>query len=130
MKLLGADGVEVPVWWGIVEKETMGEHNWSGYLALAKMIQETGLKIHVSLNFHASPAASILLPTWVSNIGKSNPDIYFADKEGRRSTEYLSLAVDDLPLLGGKSPLQVYEAFLRSFEASFRDLIGTTITVS
>lgn len=122
--------MEVPVWWGIVEKEKMGEQNWSGYFALAKMIQETGLKMHVSFNFHASPAASIPLPTWVSAIGKSNPDVYFTDKEGRRNMEYLSLAIDDLPLLGGKSPLQVYEAFLRSFEASFRDLICTTITVT
>ncbi|KAF5202551.1 Inactive beta-amylase, partial [Thalictrum thalictroides] len=29
LKLLGCEGVEVPVWWGIVEKEAMGEYEWS-----------------------------------------------------------------------------------------------------
>ncbi|KAJ8565956.1 hypothetical protein K7X08_008532 [Anisodus acutangulus] len=49
LKLLGVYGIELPVWWGVVEKETMGKYDWTGYLALAEMIQNLGLKLHVSL---------------------------------------------------------------------------------
>ncbi|KAI9122837.1 hypothetical protein K1719_005726 [Acacia pycnantha] len=39
LKLLGVEGVELPIWRGIVEKESMGKYEWSGYLAIAEMVQ-------------------------------------------------------------------------------------------
>lgn len=129
LKLLGVDGVELPVWWGIAEKEAMGKYEWSGYLALAEMVQKVGLKLHVSLCFHASQEPKIPLPKWVSRIGESQPDIFFRDRSGQSYKDCLSLAVDDLPVLDGKTPIQVYQEFCESFKASFSPFMGSTITV-
>ena len=38
-------------------------------------------------------------------------------------------STDELPVLVGKSPLEAYEAFFRSFADEFKDLLGSTITV-
>ncbi|XP_062176191.1 inactive beta-amylase 9 [Alnus glutinosa] len=128
LKLLGVEGVELPVWWGIVEKEAMGKYNWSGYLALAEMVQKVGLKLHVSLCFHASKQTKISLPDWVSRIGESQPGIFFTDRAGQHYKECLSLAVDDLPVLDGKTPIQVYHEFCENFKSSFSPFMGSTIT--
>ncbi|CAL5393172.1 unnamed protein product [Camellia sinensis] len=128
LKLLGVDGVELPVWWGIVEKEAMGKYEWSGYLALAEMVEKAGLKLHVSLCFHASGEAKIPLPKWVSRIGESEQSIFYTDRLGKQFRDCLSLAVDDLPVLDGKTPIQVYSEFCESFKSSFAPFLGSTIT--
>ncbi|KAL5701371.1 beta-amylase [Ranunculus cassubicifolius] len=128
LKLLGCEGVEIPVWWGIVEKEAMGKYEWSGYLALAKMVQNVGLKLRVSIAFHGSKDLKVPLPQWISKIGESQPDIFFTNKSGERYEECLSFGVDVHPVLHGKSPMQVYEGFLESFRSTFSDFIGSTIT--
>nr|POF05268.1 inactive beta-amylase 9 [Quercus suber] len=128
LKLLGVEGVELPVWWGTVEKEAMGKYEWSGYLALAEMVQNAGLKLHVSLCFHASKQHKLSLPEWVSRIGESEPGIFFTDRAGQQYKECLSLAVDDLPVLDGKTPVQVYHEFCESFKSSFSSFMGSTIT--
>ncbi|PON88248.1 Glycoside hydrolase [Trema orientale] len=127
LKLLGVEGVELPVWWGIVEKEAIGKYEWSGYLALAEMVQNAGLKLHVSLCFHASKQSNIPLPDWVSQIGESQPSIFFTDRSGQQYKECLSLAVDDLPVFHGKTPVQVYHDFCESFKSSFLSSMGSTI---
>ncbi|PIA61617.1 hypothetical protein AQUCO_00300854v1 [Aquilegia coerulea] len=126
LKLLGCEGVEVPVWWGIVEKEAMGKYEWSGYLALAKMVQDMGLKLRVSFCFHGSK--QVPLPLWISQIGEAQPDIFFSDRSGIRYKECLSFGVDDLPVLDGRSPIQVYQGFLESFKSNFSDFMGSIIT--
>lgn len=128
LKLLGIEGVEMAVWWGIAEKEAMGKYEWEGYLALAEMVENAGLKLHVSLCFHANEQPKIPLPVWVSHIGESEPGIFFADRSGHNFRECLSLAVDDLPVLGGKTPVRVYQEFCNSFKSSFSHLMGSTIT--
>jgi len=128
LKLLGVDGVELPVWWGIAEKQAMGKYDWTGYLALAEMVQKTGLKLHVSLCFHASNEPKIQLPEWVSQIGKSRPDIYFADRSGQPYKDCLSVSVDDLHVLEEKTPIEVYTGFCESFKSSFSAFMGSTIT--
>lgn len=129
LKLLGVEGVELPVWWGVAEKEAMGKYDWSGYLALAEMVQNAGLKLHVSLCFHANEQPKIPLPEWVSHIGESEPSIFYADRSGQHFQGCLSLAVDDLPVLNGKTPVQVYQEFCESFKSSFSHFMGSTITV-
>ncbi|KAA8548520.1 hypothetical protein F0562_000213 [Nyssa sinensis] len=128
LKLLGVDGVELPVWWGIAEKQSMGKYEWSGYLALAEMVQKLGLKLHVSLCFHASKDPKIQLPQWVSRIAESQPSLFFTDQSGQLYKECLSLAVDDLPVLDGKTPIQVYKEFCESFKSSFLSFMDSTIT--
>lgn len=127
LKLLGVEGVELPVWWGIVEQEAMGKYEWSGYLAVAEMVRNAGLKLHVSLCFHASKQPKIPLPAWVSQIGESEPSIFFTDRSGKCYKECLSLAVDELPVLNGKTPVQVYNDFCESFKSSFLSSMGSTI---
>lgn len=129
LKLLGVEGVELPVWWGIVEKDSMGEYDWSGYLAIAEMIQKVGLKLHVTLCFHGSKKPNISLPNWVSQIGESQSGIFFTDRSGQQYKECLSLAVDNLPVLNGKTPVQVYQSFCESFKSSFSPFMSSTITV-
>ncbi|KAM1281211.1 hypothetical protein FF1_022022 [Malus domestica] len=128
LKLLGVDGVELPVWWGVVEKEAMGKYEWSGYLAVAEMVQKAGLELHVSLCFHASKQPKIPLPAWVSRLGESQPGLFFKDRSGQLYKECLSLAVDELPVLNGKTPIQVYEDFCESFKSSLAPFLGSTIT--
>lgn len=128
LKLLGVEGVEMPVWWGIAEKEAMGKYDWAGYLSLAEMVQNAGLKLHVSLYFHANKQPKIPLPVWVSRIGESEPGIFYTDRTGHHYKDCLSLAVDDLPVLDGKTPVQVYQKFCESFKSSISRFMGSTIT--
>ncbi|KAJ6989513.1 inactive beta-amylase 9-like [Populus alba x Populus x berolinensis] len=92
------------------------------------MIQNAGLKLHVSLCFHGSKQPKIPLPEWVSRIGDSEPGIYHADRSGNHYRECLSLAVDEVPVLNGKTPVQVYQEFCESFKSSFSHFFGSTIT--
>ncbi|KAM5569086.1 inactive beta-amylase 9 [Rosa sericea] len=128
LKLLGVTGVELPVWWGIVEKEAMGKYEWSAYHSLVEMVKEAGLELHVSLCFHASKQPKISLPDWVSCLGESQPGMFFKDRSGQQYKECLSLAVDELPVLNGKTPIQVYHDFCENFKASFSPFLGSTIT--
>ncbi|XVF38633.1 hypothetical protein REPUB_Repub20aG0119100 [Reevesia pubescens] len=128
LKLLGVEGVELPVWWGVVENEAMGKYDWSGYLKVAEMVQKAGLKLHVSLCFHASREPKIPLPEWVMQIGESQSSIFFTDRSGQHYQECLSLAVDDRAVLNGKTPIQVYQDFCESFKSTFSSFIGSTIT--
>ncbi|XP_027368679.1 inactive beta-amylase 9-like [Abrus precatorius] len=127
LKLLGIEGVELPVWWGIVEKDAMGKYDWRGYLAVAEMVQKVGLKLHVTLCFHALKTPNIPLPRWVYQIGESQPNIFYRDRAGQYYKECLSLAVDHLPVLDGKTPLQVYHSFCESFKSSFSSFMCSTI---
>lgn len=128
LKLLGVEGVELPIWWGIVEKDSMGKYEWSGYLALAEMVQSAGLKLHVTLCFNGSKKPSIPLPKWVSQIGDSEAGIFFTDRSGQQYKECLSFAVDELPVFNGKSAIQVYQSFCENFKSSFSHFMGSTIT--
>ncbi|WCJ23552.1 beta-amylase 3 [Euphorbia peplus] len=128
LKLLGVEGVELPIWWGVVEKEAMGKYEWSGYLSIAEMVQKAGLKLHVSLCFHADQQHKLSLPQWVSRIGELKPDIFFKDRSGHYYKDCLSFAVDDLPVLDGKTPIEVYQGFCESFKSSFSRFMGSTIT--
>ncbi|KAH6808777.1 beta-amylase 3 [Perilla frutescens var. frutescens] len=128
LKLLGVDGVELPVWWGVAENEAMGKYEWAGYLAIVEMIKNLDLELHVSLCFHASGDQKIPLPQWVSRIGESDPSIFFMDRSGQQYKNCLSLGVDELPVLNGKTPLEVYKEFLKSFKSSFSPFMGSTIT--
>ena len=130
LKLLGVTGVELPVWWGVVEKDAMGKYEWSAYHSLVDMVQKAGLEVHVSLCFHASNQLKISLPDWVSSLGESQPGIFFKDRSGQQYKECLSLAVDELHVLNGKTPIHVYRDFCESFKASFSPFLGSTITVS
>jgi hypothetical protein len=112
VRLLGADGVELPVFWSVAQPESPYRLSWAGYQAVADMVQAGGLSLRVSLLCHGSPGAGVpTIPSWVKAAGADDPDIFFTDRSGVRH-DCLSFAIDDLPVLHGKSPLQLYEYFI------------------
>ena len=73
---------------------------------------------------------SIPLPPWVLEEISKNPDLVYTDKSGRRNPEYISLGCDSVPVLRGRTPIQVYSDFMRSFRERFDHYIGGVIAVS
>ncbi|XP_044367743.1 beta-amylase 2, chloroplastic isoform X1 [Triticum aestivum] len=124
LKAAGVDGVMVDCWWGNVEAHRPQEYNWAGYKRLFHIIRDLKLKLQVVMSFHecggnVGDDVSIPLPEWVIEIGKSNPDIYFTDREGRRNTECLSWGIDKERVLQGRTAVEVYFDFMRSFRVEF-----------
>ncbi|KAH9330101.1 hypothetical protein KI387_002209, partial [Taxus chinensis] len=133
LKSAGVEGVMVNVWWGVVEKDVPGRYNWTGYLEIVEMARRHSLKVQAVLSFHQCGGHSgdscwIPLPAWVSEEIAKNPDLAYTDREGRRNSECISLGCDTLPVLKGRSPIQVYSDLMRSFRDAFKGFLGQTIT--
>ncbi|KAL3844379.1 hypothetical protein ACJIZ3_001782 [Penstemon smallii] len=127
LKSLGVDGIVVDCWWGIVEGWTPQKYEWTGYREMFNIIREFGMKLQVVMAFHEygghdSGGIFISLPQWVLEIGKNNQDIFFTDREGRRNTECLSWGIDKERVLRGRTGIEVYFDFMRSFRTEFDDL--------
>ncbi|KAM0872331.1 hypothetical protein ACQ4PT_038800 [Festuca glaucescens] len=127
LKSLNVDGVVVDCWWGIVEAWTPQKYEWSGYRDLFGIIKEFKLKVQVVLSFHGSEKCGsgdvlISLPRWVMEIAQENQDIFFTDRVGRRNTECLSWGIDKERVLRGRTGIEVYFDFMRSFHMEFRSL--------
>ncbi|XVE57262.1 hypothetical protein DITRI_Ditri04bG0077500 [Diplodiscus trichospermus] len=129
MNSLKVDGVIVDCWWGIVESWNPQKYVWSGYRELFNIIREFKMKIQVVMAFHeygrTDTADSVIsLPHWILEIGKENQDIFFTDREGRRTTECLSWGIDKERVLNGRTGIEVYFDFMRSFRTEFDDLFA------
>ncbi|TKY70754.1 Beta-amylase 3 [Spatholobus suberectus] len=132
LKSAGVEGVMVDAWWGLVEKEGPLKYNWEAYAELVQMVQKHGLKLQVVMSFHqcggnVGDSCSIPLPPWVLEEISKNPDLVYTDRSGRRNPEYISLGCDSMPVLRGRTPLQVYSDYMRSFRDRFRDYLGSVI---
>ncbi|XP_021768081.1 beta-amylase 3, chloroplastic-like [Chenopodium quinoa] len=132
LKTAGVEGVMVDAWWGLVEKDGPMKYNWDGYVELVQMVQRHGLKLQVVMSFHqcggnVGDSCSIPLPPWVLEEIDNNPDLVYTDKSGRRNPEYISLGCDSLPVLKGRTPIQVYSDYMRSFREKFKDYLGKVI---
>ncbi|XP_021736865.1 beta-amylase 2, chloroplastic-like [Chenopodium quinoa] len=126
LKSINVDGVMVDCWWGIVEALAPQKYNWSGYKELFQIVRDFGLKLQVVMSFHACGGnvgddVNIPLPHWITEIGQTNPDIYFTDKEGKRNTESLSWGIDKERVLRGRTAVEVYYDYMRSFRAEFNE---------
>ncbi|CAK9199112.1 unnamed protein product [Sphagnum jensenii] len=132
LKSAGVEGVMLDVWWGIVERDGPRIYNWSAYKELIDLVRSHGLKVQAVMSFHkcggnVGDSCTVPLPPWVMEEVERNPDIVYTDKAGRRNPEYLSLGCDTLPVLKGRSPVQVYTDFMRSFRDTFANLLGDVI---
>ncbi|CAM8877801.1 unnamed protein product [Rhodiola kirilowii] len=132
LKSAGVEGVMVDVWWGLVEKEGPCKYNWEGYADLVRLVQRHGLKLQAVMSFHqcgenVGDSCSIPLPPWVLEEISKNPDLVYTDRSGRRNPEYISLGCDALPILRGRTPIQVYADYMRSFRDRFKDYLGGVI---
>ena len=81
------------------------------------------------MSFHAAggnvgDTCNIPLPSWVTAVGDSNPDIYFTDRAGVRNRECLSLGCDNEPLFDGRAPVDMYHDFVEAFADEFEHLFG------
>ncbi|KAM7525351.1 hypothetical protein LguiA_015253 [Lonicera macranthoides] len=132
LKIAGVEGVMIDAWWGLVEKDGPFKYKWEGYAELVKMVQKHGLKLQVVMSFHQCggnvlDSCSIPLPQWTLEEISKNPDLVYTDKSGRRNPEYISLGCDSLPVLRGRTPIQVYSDYMRSFRERFADYLGNVI---
>ncbi|KAK1438470.1 hypothetical protein QVD17_04279 [Tagetes erecta] len=132
LKSAGVEGVMVDVWWGLVEKDGPLKYNWEGYVELVNMVQKHGLKLQAVMSFHqcggnVGDSCSIPLPPWVLEEISRNPDIVYTDRSGRRNPEYISLGCDSLPVLRGRTPIQVYSDYMRHFQQRFKNYLGNVI---
>ncbi|CAL4915631.1 unnamed protein product [Urochloa decumbens] len=128
----GVEGVMVDVWWGVVEREGPGRYDWEAYAELVRMVERAGLRLQAVMSFHqcggnVGDTCNIPLPPWVLEEMSSNPDIVYTDRSGRRNPEYISLGCDTLPVLKGRTPIQVYADYMRSFRDRFQDYLGNVI---
>ncbi|KAM7253987.1 hypothetical protein ACFE04_031669 [Oxalis oulophora] len=120
LKSAGVEGVMVDAWWGLVEKDGPLKYNWEGYAELVQMVQKHGLKLQVVMSFHQCGG----------NVGDSctkNPDLVYTDRSGQRNPEYISLGCDSIPVLRGRTPIQVYSDYMNSFRRRFRNYLGDVI---
>ncbi|XP_030533776.1 beta-amylase 3, chloroplastic [Rhodamnia argentea] len=132
LKSAGVEGVMADAWWGLVEKDGPMKYNWEGYAELVQMVARHGLKLQVVMSFHqcggnVGDSCSIPLPPWVLEEISKNPDLVYTDRSGRRNPEYISLGCDSLPVLKGRTPVQVYADYMRSFRDRFSGLLGSVI---
>lgn len=134
LRMLGATGVMVDVWWGIVEADGPREYNWNAYRRLTELVRSAGLKMQAVMSFHAcgcnvGDSCVVSLPPWVLEAAENDPDMLYTDKSGVRNKEYLSLGVDNKPLgEDGRTPLEMYGEFMESYAKEFADELGSTIT--
>lgn len=129
LKKAGVEGVMIDVWWGIVEHAGPQQYDFSAYQRLFATAAQAGLKIQAVMSFHAAggnvgDTCKISLPKWISDIGVSNPDIFYTDKHGYRNKECLSLGCDSEPLFWGRTPVDMYRDFISAFADTFDDLAG------
>jgi len=71
----------------------------------------------------------IPLPQWVLEEMDKIPDLSYTNRYQKRNKEYTSLGCDILPVLKGRSPMQAYSDFMRSFRNTFEDFLGAIVTV-
>ncbi|CAK7348891.1 unnamed protein product [Dovyalis caffra] len=124
LKSANVDGVMIDCWWGIVEAHAPQVYNWNGYRRLFQIVRDLKLKLQAVMSFHecggnVGDSVHIPLPHWVTEIGETNPDIYFTDREGRHNTECLTWGIDKERVLKGRTAVEVYFDYMRSFRVEF-----------
>jgi beta-amylase len=73
---------------------------------------------------------SIPLPPWVVNEMDAKDMMYKdAEVKGHRSDDYISLGCDMEPVLGGRTPMQVYANFMCRLRDRFHGYLGRVIVV-
>ncbi|KAL6871501.1 hypothetical protein ACP4OV_014330 [Aristida adscensionis] len=130
----GVDGVMVDVWWGIVEGGRPGRYEWRAYRELFRLVQAEGLKLQAIMSFHAcggnvGDAVNIPIPQWVRVIGEDDLDVFYTSSTGARNREYLTIGVDDQPLFYGRTAIQLYADFMKSFRENMADFLNSGLIV-
>lgn len=117
------DGVMVDVWWGLVEQRPH-DYKWTGYVEFFSMCSMNGLKIVPVLSFHkcggnVGDSNTIDIPKFVRNSNQH----FFVDQFGNIDDEYISPSYDDIVVDEERTPLQMYQDFMKAFADRFEILI-------
>ncbi|KAI6707637.1 hypothetical protein NL676_010599 [Syzygium grande] len=100
LKSLNVDGVTVDCWWGVVEAHAPQEYNWNGYRRLFQMVHELQFKLQVVMSFHECGG----------NVEREDA-----------TPECLSWGIDKERVLRGRTAIEVYFDYMRSFRAEFNE---------
>ncbi|XP_055962496.1 beta-amylase isoform X2 [Mercurialis annua] len=130
----GIDGIMVDVWWGVIEAKGPKQYDWSAYRSLFELVQHIGLKIQAIMSFHqcggnVGDVVNIPIPQWVRDVGETDPDIFYTNKEGKRNKEYLSIGVDHQPLFAGRTAIQLYSDYMKSFRENMSDFLEAGVII-
>nr|AFK39290.1 unknown [Medicago truncatula] len=134
LRAAGVDGVMVDVWWGIVESKGPQQYDWSAYRSLFQLVQDCKLKLQAIMSFHQcggniGDSVSIPLPKWVLEVGESNPDIFYTNSSGFMNKECISLGVDNKPFFNGRTPIQMYSDYMKSFRENMADFLESELLI-
>ncbi|WRX14442.1 Glycoside hydrolase [Theobroma cacao] len=102
LRAAGVDGIMVDVWWGIVESKDPKQYDWSAYRSLFAL--------------------------WVLDIGETDPDIFYTNRKGNRK-EYLTIGVDMQPLFDGRTAVQMYSDYMKSFREHMSDFLEAGLII-
>ncbi|KAK3127285.1 hypothetical protein QOZ80_7AG0570980 [Eleusine coracana subsp. coracana] len=124
----------VDVWWGVVEGAGPARYEWRAYRELFGMVRDEGLKLQAIMSFHAcggniGDAVNIPIPQWVREVGDADPDVFYTSCSGARNREYLTIGVDDEPLFHGRTAIQLYADFMKSFRENMADFLDSGLIV-
>ncbi|CAN6571636.1 unnamed protein product [Malus baccata var. baccata] len=72
---------------------------------------------------------TIPIPKWVLEIGESDPDIFYTNLKGNRNPEYLTLGVDNLRLFDGRTAVEIYSDYMKSFRENMSDFLETGLII-
>eukprot|EP00770_Monocercomonoides_exilis_P002931 MONOS_2913.1-p1 / transcript=MONOS_2913.1 / gene=MONOS_2913 / organism=Monocercomonoides_exilis_PA203 / gene_product=betaamylase / transcript_product=betaamylase / location=Mono_scaffold00063:138068-139324(+) / protein_length=418 / sequence_SO=supercontig / SO=protein_coding / is_pseudo=false len=127
LKSAGVHGVKINVCWGICEKNPK-QYNFEAYKHLADLCGQAGLKLQCFMSFHKCGESVgddliVPIPIWA----RRGNELFFRDKHGHDGDEYISIAVDNEPVLDGRTPIQVYVDFMKAFRQAMGHRIGTII---
>lgn len=134
LRVAGVDGVMVDVWWGIVESKGPKQYDWTAYRSLFQLVQECGLRLQAIMSFHqcggnVGDAVNIPIPSWVLEIGESDPDIFYTNRSGNRNKEYLTMGVDNLPFFAGRTAVEIYSDYMKSFRENMSDFLEAGLII-
>ncbi|KAK2370281.1 beta-amylase 3, chloroplastic [Trifolium repens] len=134
LRAAGVDGVMVDVWWGIVESKGPQQYDWSAYRSLFQLVQDCKLKLQAIMSFHqcggnVGDSVFIPLPKWVLEVGESDPDIFYTNRSGLRNKECISLGVDNKPFFNGRTPIQMYSDYMKSFRENMADFLESELLI-
>lgn len=136
LRKAGVDGVMVDVWWGVIEAKGPKQYDWSSYRKLFELVQKCGLRAQAIMSFHqcggnVGDAMYIPIPDWIRVVGEEDPDIFYTNRSGNRNPEYLSIGVDNLPIFQGRTAVEMYSDYMKSFREAMSDLLesGTIVDI-
>eukprot|EP01104_Vermistella_antarctica_P004963 TRINITY_DN1536_c0_g1_i1.p1 TRINITY_DN1536_c0_g1~~TRINITY_DN1536_c0_g1_i1.p1 ORF type:complete len:462 (+),score=100.66 TRINITY_DN1536_c0_g1_i1:38-1387(+) len=128
----GVAGVTTDVWWGMVENSGPQQYNWTAYDDLFKLVDQSGLQLQVTMSFHqcggnVGDDCNIPLPQWVLSLASGN-NLFYQDANGNEDQEYLSLGIDNIAALSGRTAVDVYTDFMTSFAKRYSQYLGSLIS--